>query len=54
MKEKGEGDDKGCDGCSVIEATNMNLTKLPEAVEDRRAWCALVHGVMKSQIRIND
>ena len=33
---------------SVIEATNMNLTKLLEAVEDRRAWCALVHGVTKS------
>ena len=29
---------------SVIEATNMNLTKLQEAVEDRRAWCALVQG----------
>ena len=32
-----------CD--SVIEATNMNLTNLWEAVEDRRAWHALVHGV---------
>ena len=34
---------------SVIKATNMNLTQLREAVEDRRAWHALVHGVMKSQ-----
>ena len=34
---------------SVIEATNMNLTQLREAVEDRRAWRALVHGVTKSQ-----
>ena len=33
----------------VIEATNMNLTQLREAVEDRRAWPALVHGVTKSQ-----
>ena len=33
---------------SVIEATNMNLTQLREAVEDRRAWSALVHGVTKS------
>ena len=39
---------------SVIEATNMNLTKLREAVEDRRAWQALVHGVMKSRTRLND
>ena len=29
---------------SVIEATNMNLTNIREAVEDRRAWPALVHG----------
>ena len=29
---------------SVIEATNVNLTQLREAVEDRRAWRALVHG----------
>ena len=34
---------------SVIEATNMNLTKLRETVEDRRAWHGLVHGVMKSR-----
>ena len=33
---------------SVIEATNMNLTKLWEAVEDR-AWHALIHGVTKSR-----
>ena len=32
---------------SVIEVTNMNLTKHREAVKDRRAWCALVHGVTK-------
>ena len=28
---------------SVIEATNMNLTQLREAAEDRRAWCGLAH-----------
>ena len=39
---------------SVIEATNMDLTQLQEAVEDRRAWHALVHGVMKSQTQLND
>ena len=39
---------------SVIKATNMNLTKLQEAVEDRRAWRALVHGVTKSQTQLND
>ena len=39
---------------SVIEATNMNLTQLTEAVEERRAWHALVHGVTKGQTRLND
>ena len=35
---------------SVAEATNMNLFKLREAVEDSRACRALVHGVTKSRI----
>ena len=39
---------------SVIEATNMNLTQLQEAVEDRGVWGALVHGVTNSQTRLND
>ena len=38
----------------VTEATNVNLTKLREAVEDRRAGRALVHGVTKSRTRLND
>ena len=31
-----------------------DLTKLGEAVEDRRAWRALVHVVTKSRTRLND
>ena len=38
----------------VFEATNMKLTQLREAVEDRRAWRALVHGVTKSRTWLND
>ena len=34
---------------SVTEVANMNLTQLWEAVGDRRAWRALVHGVTKSR-----
>ena len=34
---------------SVIKVTNMTLTQLWEAVEDRRAWRALVRGAMNSQ-----
>ena len=39
---------------SVLEVTSMSLAKLREAVKDRRAWRALVHGVTKSRTRLND
>ena len=38
----------------VTEVTNMNWTQLWEAVEDRRAWHALVHGVTKSRTQHNN
>ena len=33
---------------SVTSSTGMNLSKLWGLVMDREAWCAAVHGVMKS------
>ena len=33
----------------VTESMDMNLSKLPEIVKDREAWCAIAHGVIKSQ-----
>ena len=33
---------------SITGSMDMNLSKLPEIVEDRRAWCTTVHGVAKS------
>ena len=30
------------------------LSKLREMVRDRGTWCAAVHGVTKSQIRLGD
>ena len=38
----------------IIDAMDMNLGKLREMVRDREAWCAAVHGVVKSWTRIGD
>ena len=32
----------------ITNSVVMNLRKLWETVEDRRAWCAAVHGVTKN------
>ena len=39
---------------SVLKVTSMSFAKLREAVEVRSDWRALVHGVTKSQTRLND
>ena len=30
-----------------------SLSKLREVLKDRESWCALVHGVIKSQTQLN-
>ena len=35
---------------SITDSMDMNLSKLQEIVEDRGAWCAVVHGVTKGQL----
>ena len=32
----------------------MSLIEFQELVMDREAWCAVIHGVAKSQARLND
>ena len=34
---------------SITESMDMSLSKLREVVKDRRAWCAIVMGMEKSQ-----
>ena len=39
---------------SITNSMDMNLSKLPEIVEDRGAWCAAVRGLTKSQTPLSD
>ena len=38
----------------ITDAMDMNLGKLQEAVGDREAWHAVVHGVAKSWTGLSD
>ena len=38
----------------ITDSKDMNLSELQELVMDREAWCAVIHGVAKSQRGLRD
>ena len=38
----------------ITDSMDMGLSKLREFVMDREAWCAVIHGIAKSQTQLSD
>ena len=37
----------------ITDSMDVSLSELREMVMDREAWCAVIHGVSKSQTQLN-
>ena len=38
----------------ITDSMSLSLSELREMVMDRESWCAAIHGVTKSQMRLSD
>ena len=38
----------------IIDSMDMCLSKLQEILKDREAWCAAIHGIVKSWTQLSD
>ena len=38
----------------ITDLIDVGLSELQEMVMDRKAWCAVIHGVARNQTRLSD